>query len=132
MPLFREQLLLMVASVAEDYTKRFLEYQYDALGNSDVFRVLRKMDIRKRLALEFALYLLNATVKMRAKGNTPLTAYAKGVLSDSIPEIGKRIINGDAAAESGHDTGKRVDAAVLAHLLEEAGRRLKTSFGGQN
>jgi len=67
-------------------------------------------------------------VKMRAKGNTPLSAYAKGVFTDGIPEIGKRIINGDASEACTDRQKSNADpTALLADLLDAASRRLKSS-----
>jgi hypothetical protein len=84
-------------SLAEDYSKRVLEGKYDQLAKTDYFRKLKSMDARQRLLVELGLYLANGFfIQGRLKANTPSGNFIIGILSDFFPEMGKRLVNGDA------------------------------------
>lgn len=87
-------------SLVEDYSKRLLEGQYDHLAKTDFFAKLKKLDTRQRLGVEFAIYLVNATiVQGRFNPKSPAARCLFGILSDCFPEMGKRILNGDATTD---------------------------------
>jgi len=90
---------LYVASGAEDVTKVLAEYKYDAIANTQVFKNLQGMDLKVKLIIIAIGFAINARLKVNIDENKPLNLYIKGILTDSFPELGKRLLNGDLNPE---------------------------------
>lgn len=86
-----------IASVAEDYVKRFAEAKYDRLAQTKIFKKLKNLEERERLMIELAFYSLNIFIKKNMPTTTPLGIFAQGIITDFFPEMGKRLINGGSS-----------------------------------
>lgn len=76
------------------YAKRFLEGYYDELIETELGQKIVSQDKRVRYGIELILNLLTVFFDQKLAGNTTLKRFVKEVLSDTGPEMAKRIVNG--------------------------------------
>jgi hypothetical protein len=91
--------LMYVASGAEDFVKVWAEYKYDALAKTSYFKKLRSLEKKEKLVIVATMFALNAHLKINTNENTPLNLFWKGIITDFFPEMGKRLLNGNASPD---------------------------------
>lgn len=76
------------------YFKRFMEYVYDSVFQTEIGRKLVAMGTSKKRIVEFGLNLLSSFFDDWLSENTAIKKLLKEVGIDAAPEISKRIFNG--------------------------------------
>lgn len=91
----KANLLMYLASGAEDLVKVWAENKYDALAKTEYFRKLKNLEMKEKLVIVAVMFALNAHLKINTNENTPWNLFWKGIVTDFFPEMGKRLINGN-------------------------------------
>lgn len=90
--------LMYAASGAEDIVKMRLEKVYDALAETSYFKKIQDRSSQTKLLVLVAAFTGNAYLKIHMKSNTPGSSFLKGIITDSFPEIGQRLLNGKSSS----------------------------------
>lgn len=104
------------------YIKRWLEGQYDQLGDLPAVAKLKSLSTGSKLGIEAILYSLTAYAEQKLTDQSPLGLMAKTVLMDAAPEIASRLMMDVRADLVGESSGE----AVVDERRQAVARKLLT------
>lgn len=102
------------------YLKRILESKYDTLIKTEWGQKLKNLGLPEKYSLEALANLTNAIADSRLPENSFLTKTLKEVALDAMPELSKRMINGNTISELGDKAKGRINNLIEANKLNDS------------
>ena len=104
-----------LAIIAASYTRRHLEPAYDALMSHDSAAVvLASLTTGQKQVIELALHSSSAVVDAAMPESSPLTVFLKAILSDTGPELARRL---EVPTRAEPEDGETIEGHVLHKII---------------